>query len=87
MRILIINSEFPPIGGGAGKASANLSRELAAMGQDVTVLTSSFAELPADEIIAGVRVLRIRALRRRHDRSSALEQIIFMVLSCFATLG
>ncbi len=87
MRILIINSEFPPIGGGAGKASANLSRELAAMGQDVTVLTSSYADLPANETIGGVRVLRIKALRRRYDRSSALEQIIFMVMSCLATLG
>lgn len=87
MRILIINSEFPPIGGGAGKASANLSRELAAMGQEVTVLTASFADLSADEVIDGVRVLRIRALRRKLDRSSALEQIIFMVMSCFAALG
>jgi glycosyltransferase involved in cell wall biosynthesis len=87
MRILIINSEFPPIGGGAGKASANLSRELVAMGQEVTVLTSSFADLPPDECLDGVQVVRIKALRRKQDRSSALEQIIFMVLSCFATLG
>ena len=87
MRILIINSEYPPIGGGAGKASANLARELAAMGREVRVMTSSFAELPAEELRAGVNVLRIKAIRRKQDRSSAFEQIVFMISSCFATLG
>ena len=28
MKILLINSEYPPIGGGAGNASANLARLL-----------------------------------------------------------
>jgi glycogen synthase len=86
MRILIINSEYPPIGGGAGKASANLARELVNMGQEVVVLTSAFSDLPGDDQSEGVRILRIKAIRRKQDRSSALEQIVFMVLSCLATL-
>ncbi len=35
MRILIINSEYPPIGGGAGNATAHIARRLAKMGHEV----------------------------------------------------
>ncbi len=78
MRLLVINSEFPPIGGGAGSASAFLSAALAERGQEVAVLTSRFADLPHREMQQGVDVIRIPALRQRADRSEALEQIIFV---------
>ncbi len=87
MRILIINSEYPPIGGGAGNASANIARELVKLGQEVTVLTAHFGDLPRETQQDGVQILRIKALRRRLDRSSALEQIIFMVASSISTLA
>ena len=79
MRILIINSEFPPIGGGAGNASANLASAFNALGQDVTVLTAHYGDLPSDSIEYGSRILRIKSMRRRKDRSGALEQGIFML--------
>ena len=40
MKILLLNYEFPPLGGGAGKATYNLAKELARVGHDVDVLTS-----------------------------------------------
>ncbi len=87
MRILIINSEYPPIGGGAGNASANLARQLAALGQDVTVLTARFGDLPVEEQQDGVRLMRVCAMRRRQERSNAVEQIAFMVVSTLKTLA
>lgn len=86
MRILLINSEFPPVGGGAGNASANLAREMAAAGHDVVMLTAHHRGLPRDERWQGVRVRRIRALRRRRERSNAVEQLAFMFASTLATL-
>ncbi|MCL4257257.1 MAG: glycosyltransferase family 4 protein [Anaerolineales bacterium] len=77
--ILIVNSEYPPIGGGAGNASAQLARYLTGLGRRVTVLTSRFADLPHDEQHDGVRVVRLPALRSRQDRSDTLEQISFLV--------
>ncbi|MBC8508581.1 MAG: glycosyltransferase family 4 protein [Anaerolineales bacterium] len=85
--MLIINSEYPPIGGGAGNASANIARELANLGQEVTVLTVHYGDLPRYTSQDGVHVVRIKALRRRLDRSSALEQIIFMVASSISTIA
>ena len=78
MRILLINSEYPPVGGGAGNASANLARELVSLGQDVVVLTARFDQLPVDETQRGVRIHRAASLRRRADRSGALEQLVFI---------
>jgi glycosyltransferase involved in cell wall biosynthesis len=79
MRILIINSEYPPIGGGAGNASAHIARELARFGQEVTVLTAGYKGLPARQDDKGVRVVRLPSLRRMADRSTAFEQIVFML--------
>ena len=81
MRILIVNSEYPPIGGGAGNASAHIAQSLAQQGLEVTVLTSAFASLPREEVQDGVRIIRLPGLRKREDRSNALEQLIFMTLA------
>ncbi len=79
MHILIINSEYPPIGGGAGNASAHIARELVKLGQQVTVLTARYGDLAREQNDQGVRVLRLPTLRRKADRSTAAEQMAFMV--------
>ena len=45
MRILLLNYEFPPLGGGAATASAQIARHLAGRGVEVAVLTSHFRGL------------------------------------------
>jgi len=79
MKILLINSEYPPIGGGAGNASENIARLLVQMGNEVLVLTSQFGNLPHDEVCSGVRILRGPAFRQFSDRSTAMEQSSFIV--------
>lgn len=86
MKILLINSEYPPVGGGAGNASANIARLLSRLGNDVLLLTSQFGDLPRDEVNDGVRILRVAALRRRADRSNALEQLSFILIASLQTL-
>jgi glycosyltransferase involved in cell wall biosynthesis len=78
MRVLILNSEYPPIGGGAGNACAHIARELARLGQEVTVLTAGYKGLPARQNDEGVRVIRLPGLRRMADRSTAFEQSLFI---------
>lgn len=87
MRLLIINSEYPPIGGGAGNASANIARELAALGFQVFVVTAHFGDQPREETCDGVTVYRIPALRRKQDRSGAVEQLAFILSASFWTLN
>src|SRR5487761_2801760 len=83
MKILLLNSEYPPIGGGAGNASANIARLLAGMMDDVLLLTSRVGDVPRDEICEGVRIIRIPALRKRMDRSGAFEQLAFIISASF----
>lgn len=80
---MLLNSEYPPVGGGAGNASANLARQIVQRGHDVTVLTSRFGSLQKEEFEEGVRIIRVPALRRRLDRSGALEQTVFMLTAFF----
>jgi len=49
MRILMINYEFPPIGGGGGNVTHYISRNLARKGHDVCIITSRFKGLPGYE--------------------------------------
>lgn len=64
MRILFCNYEYPPLGGGGGVVMAALARQLARR-HDVTVLTSRAGDLKAQDMEAGVRVLRVPVFFRR----------------------
>jgi glycosyltransferase involved in cell wall biosynthesis len=64
LRILILNYEFPPMGGGAGHASFQIARTLAAKGCEVDVLTSGLTGQPTAEVVDGIRVHRVRSQRR-----------------------
>ena len=86
MRLLLINSEYPPIGGGAGNASAHIAAQLETLGHIVTVVTSRFGSLPHQEEAGNVTVYRIPSLRRRQDRSNALEQVVFILSASFWTV-
>jgi len=86
LRLLFINYEFPPIGGGGGRATANIVRELAAMGHEVTVMTSAYGNLPRDECRDGYRIVRIPTIRFHHDRCSVVELGVFMMAAIVYSL-
>ncbi len=83
-RILLINYEYPPIGGGGGNATQQTARAFARMGHQVYVLTAAWDGLPAEETDAGVTIKRIPALRQRADRCGVLEMIAFIVAGLLA---
>ena len=87
MHILIINSEYPPIGGGAGNASAHIADQLEKMGHVIAIVTSRFGRFPHKEQKDNVTVYRIPSLRRRQDRSNPLEQIVFILFASLWTLS
>jgi len=64
MRLLLLNYEYPPFGGGASAATYFMAKELVQQGHDVDVLTSGGAGLAAEEIVDGVRVHRVCSIRR-----------------------
>ena len=87
MRILLVNYEYPPLGGGAGQATASLAREFAMAGHETLVLTSRFTGQPAMEEVAGFRIQRVPVLRRRPDRCTPPEMLTFLASALAAALG
>jgi glycosyltransferase involved in cell wall biosynthesis len=85
-RVLLINYEFPPLGGGAGTATAGIAREMVGLGAEVMVLTSRFRDMPAREMRDGFTIVRVPVFRRRVDRANPLEMITFLVSAAFALL-
>jgi len=79
VKLLLVNYEFPPVGGGAANATAFLARALVAQGHAVTVLTAAFGAQRGSAIEAGVEVVRVRSLRRSADRSNPLEMLSFLL--------
>ncbi|MEX2030888.1 MAG: glycosyltransferase family 4 protein [Anaerolineales bacterium] len=70
MRILVLNFEYPPVGGGGGQAAADLCRALTRRGHELRVLTSSAPGLPQVEIVDGVSVRRVMSGRRSLYRAT-----------------
>lgn len=79
MRILVVNYEFPPIGGGGSTATRYLARELVRRGHVVDVLTSRCFGLAAREVVDGAGIYRVPVRRRRMDFCSVREMATFLL--------
>jgi glycosyltransferase involved in cell wall biosynthesis len=70
MKILVLNYEYPPVGGGGGRACADLCQALAAQGHALRVLTTHAPGLARQESVDGYRVQRALTGRRSRFRAS-----------------
>ena len=61
MRILVVNSFFPPRTTGSAHFSLDVAREYVRNGHEVLVLTTSVADAPDEEDIDGMHVVRVPA--------------------------
>lgn len=78
MKILMLNYEFPPIGGGAGMATFCLAEALTTMGHQVDVLTSGRWGKRPVETIRGIKVYRAMSLRKGVHDSGLRGAVTYM---------
>lgn len=79
MNILVLNYEFPPLGGGAAPVCKDIAIQLQKRKHDVTVLTMGFDSLPAYEEIQGVKVYRLKCFRRKKNVCKPWEQYSYLL--------
>ena len=85
MNILIVSHEYPPIGGGGANACLYLAKNYAALGHKVTILTARFSELPPEEENNKVHIIRVKALRKKEDKSTFLEMLRLLTISMISS--
>ncbi|MBI4335626.1 MAG: glycosyltransferase, partial [Candidatus Omnitrophica bacterium] len=85
MRILIINHEFPPVGGGGATASGYVAKYLSGAGSDVRVITSAFDSLPKKERRDNYFIRRVYS-RRGELHTGRVSDFILFIMSGFAVL-
>jgi len=78
MRILMTSYEFPPIGGGGAAVVAGMSRELAASGHEIDLVTMSFEDQPRQEVVDGVRLYRVPCLRKAKHSCTTPEAFSYL---------
>jgi glycosyltransferase involved in cell wall biosynthesis len=83
MNLLLINYEFPPVGGGAANATWELARALVQLGHRPIVLTARFRDRNSAATPAGVTLIEVSALRRRREACTPFEMATFAVSASF----
>lgn len=83
MRILLINYEYPPVGGGAANATYFIAKYLRKLGNEIFILTSSYKRLKGWTFEDGINVLRCPTIRKRAYQSNIYEMLIYVLSSFF----
>jgi len=79
MNILVLNYEYPPIGGGGATVSRDLSQRMVKAGNVVRLVTMGYDNLPTIEDDDGVEVHRVRCVRRKKASCMPDEQLTYII--------
>ncbi len=85
-RILCLNYEYPPVGGGGGRIAHRINAALAARGHAVRVQTAGLRHLAPHETVDGVDIFRAESFRKKEDTCTVPEMALFLATSLLPTL-
>lgn len=83
MKLLLVNYEYPPVGGGAATATRHIAKALSGQGHSVTVLTSAYKNKRWIEFEGDVRIIRCPSVRKKDYRSNIFEMFTYLVSAFF----
>jgi glycosyltransferase involved in cell wall biosynthesis len=86
LRILVLTHEYPPVGGGGGRVAKDLSQGFVQAGNQVHVITAHCGDLPLEEEDRGVKVRRIKSMRKEPYQASFIAMLAYVFSASFETL-
>jgi glycosyltransferase involved in cell wall biosynthesis len=82
LRILVVNYEYPPLGGGGGYICKNVVDELAGIGHKITVISSKYKDLQTFERTGNVAIHRVPVMMRTRQDVATLPSLLSFVPAC-----
>ena len=75
LKILVLNYEYPPIGGGGGIIGKYISEGLAKTGHQITIITTWLDKLFEKEEMQNLTIIRLKSKRKNTFRSCPTEML------------
>jgi len=79
LRILMLNYEFPPLGGGASPVSYEIAKGYVKLGHKVDVVTMHYKGLSKFEIKDGINIHRVGCLRSKKEMCTTPEMLSYVL--------
>lgn len=84
MRILVLNHEYPPVGGGGGRVARDLNVGFSQQGHEVKLITPQFDDLPESECYSHYEIIRVPSLRKSAYQATLKDMSAFIISAYFA---
>jgi glycosyltransferase involved in cell wall biosynthesis len=78
LKILMLNYEFPPLGGGASPVSYEIAKGYVKLGHSVDVVTMGFSGLQENETKDGINIYRVKCMRKKKEICQPWEQLSYI---------
>lgn len=79
LKILVLNYEFPPLGGGASPVSYEIAKGYVKLGHSVDVVTMHYICLPYFEQKEGINIYRVPCWRSKKEICHPWEQLTYIL--------